>query len=101
MNFHRENLIVFLSFDQNNPWSCAPESEVPVEIVNNYMRTNPTDKKTKREELLLLFHNLTVCKPVFRREQELRSHVQAILRADIIALGAEDALGDIDADTLC
>jgi len=27
--------------------------------------------------------------------------VQAILRADIIALGAEDALGDIDADTLC
>jgi len=65
------------------------------------MRTNPTDKKTKREELLLLFHNLTVCKPVFRSEQELRSHVQAILRADVIALGAEDALGNIDADTLC
>jgi len=61
----------------------------------------PAKKNTKREEFLLLFHNLTVCKPVFRREQELRGHVQAILRADVIALGAEDALGDIDADTLC
>ena len=27
--------------------------------------------------------------------------MQAILRADVIALGAEDTLGDIDADTLC
>lgn len=61
----------------------------------------PATKNTKREEFLLLFNNLTVCKPVFRREQELRGHVQAILRADVIALRAEDALGDIDADTLC
>ena len=27
--------------------------------------------------------------------------MQGTLRADVIALGAEDALGDIDADTLC
>jgi hypothetical protein len=68
---------------------------------NKYLRTHPANKNTKREGFLLLFHNLDLREPVFRRKQELRGHVQAILRADVIALGAEDALGDIDTDSLC
>jgi hypothetical protein len=61
----------------------------------------PQTKNAKREGFLLLFHNLALREPVLACQQELRSHVQAILRADVIALGAEDALGDKDADTLC
>jgi len=51
--------------------------------------------------LPILLNNLTLRVSVLACKQELRGHVQGILRADIIALGAEDALGDIDADTLC
>jgi len=58
-------------------------------------------KISKKESLPCLLNYLGLRIPVLAGEQKLRGHVQGTLRADIIALGAENALGDIDADTLC
>jgi hypothetical protein len=55
----------------------------------------------KKSYLPILLNNLTFREPVLACQQELRGHVQGTLRADIIALGAEDTLGDINTDTLC
>jgi len=72
-----------------------------VRITYNFDVMNTKSSSKKKSWISISLNNLAVCKPVLARKQELRGHVQAILRADIIALGAEDALGDIDANTFC
>jgi len=57
--------------------------------------------KIKKRVVLCLFNDLGLRIPVLAGKQKLLGHVQGALRADIIALGAENALGDIDTDTLC
>jgi len=59
------------------------------------------EKKYQKSESPCLLNDLGLRVPVLAGKQKLRGHVQGTLWADIIALGAENALGDIDADTLC
>ena len=79
-----------------------PDTAGEIFFWNIYQQTiRQAEIKSKRESFFGLLNDLGICIPVFAGKQKLRSHVQGTLRADIIALGAENALGDIDADTLC
>ena len=55
----------------------------------------------KKEKIVLSLDDLALCVPVFGCEQEFGAHVQGRFWTYIIALGAEDALGDIDPDPFC
>jgi len=66
-----------------------------------FQETIPWTKNARGEDCLPLFHDLTIRVPVLTCKQELRGHGETPLGADISALGTEDALGDIDADTFC
>ena len=56
---------------------------------------------SRKNNIVPLLDNLALCIPVLGCKQEIGTHVKGIHRADIIALGAEDTLGDIDPDPFC
>jgi hypothetical protein len=68
---------------------------------DNFRQTIRRVVKILKESRFFLFNDLGLRIPVLAGKQKLRGHVQGALRADIITLGAENALGDIDTDTLC